>query len=93
MSQFDSFTVISTHAATATLTVEWVCSIDPELKLVLDHRIPLEAEEDGWTRSELQAYFAKQVNPPTAIPSWATAEEAVENVSRVQKAYQSSGGK
>jgi len=87
MNTLDSFTVISTDAATATLTVEWVSSTNSELKLVRDHRIPLEAEEDNWTRAELQTHFATELLSSTAIPEWAKAEEAAENINRIKQVY------
>jgi len=87
MNPLDSFTVIATDAARATLTLEWVSSTNSELKLVRDHRIPLEAEEDNWTEAELRAHFATELLAGTAIPEWAKAEEAAENINRVKQVY------
>jgi len=87
MNPLDSFTVMATDAATATLTVEWVSSTNPKLKLVRDHRIPIEAEEESWTEAELRAHCATELLAGTAIPEWALVEEALENINRVKQVY------
>jgi hypothetical protein len=87
MNPLDSFTVIATDAATGTLTVEWSASTKPALKLVRDHKIPLEADQDNWTEAELRAHFATELLASTAIPEWAKAEEAAENINRVKQVY------
>ena len=85
MNKLDSFTVIATDAATATLTVEWVSSTNSILKMIQSHKIPLEAEEDNWTKEELQDHFAKELPVPTPIPSWAVEEASAEQVARFKQ--------
>jgi len=85
MNKLDSFTVIATDASTATLTVEWVSSTNPKLKMIQNHRIPLEAEEDNWTKEELQEYFAKDLAVPAPIPAWAVEEASAEIIARFKK--------
>lgn len=40
----------------------------------MSHRVPLEAEENNWTREQLIAFLSAEVPDVADIPQWATDE-------------------
>jgi len=74
---YDTFKVVETDEAQGEMVLEWSASNTPNIKLLMNHRVPPESAENNWTEEQFRTYFVLEVEDAPAIPAWAIAEEDV----------------
>lgn len=76
---YNNFRVLDYDVPSGELTLGWYndqLPIDGQFILRQGHRIPIEAEQNSWTRAQLLTFFLDQVNDVADIPQWAKDEAA-----------------
>jgi len=74
---YNTFKVVKTDEAQGEMVLEWSASNTPNIKLLMNHRIPPESVENSWTEEQFRTYFVLEVEDAPTIPAWALAEEDV----------------
>ena len=69
------FKVVQTDIGRGEITLEWTATNTPNVKLLLNHRVPPECIEFKWTEAQYRSYLELEVEDAPAIPDWAIAEE------------------
>lgn len=100
MRVYNNFVVLETHPDIGHLTVAWyddtrdaqgqlVTPLKQQIPLVRSHRIPVEAEQNNWTRDQLRQFWELEVEDVADIPQWADDEvgkAVVEGRTRLRRA-------
>lgn len=82
---YNEFRVVGVSEDTGELTLAWyddtrdaqgrlVTALKDQTFLVRGHKIPVEAEDNSWTREQLRDFFVLQVEGIASIPQWAKTE-------------------
>lgn len=85
MQRYTDFKVIGTNPSNGQVDVVWyddtrgadgrlATPIDQQNILFLSHRVPVEAEENSWTREQMRQWWLADVDDVADIPQWAEDE-------------------
>lgn len=87
MQVYNDFAVLEIHEEVGTLTLAWydatphptlpnqlATPITQQHILVRAHKIPIEAEQNNWTREQLRQFWELEVEDVADIPQWAHDE-------------------
>lgn len=77
---YNNFRVLDYDIARGEMVLGWYDDTQPiadQFILSLNHKIPLEAETNNWTRAEYLAWFIQEVEDVADVPQWARDEAKV----------------
>lgn len=85
MQNYNEFRVVEVYEATGEMKVVWyddtrdgqgklVTALKDQTVLEQGHKIPVEAEQNNWTREMLRDFWVLQIEGIADIPAWAKTE-------------------
>jgi len=79
MQVYNNFRVINYDIPRGDIELAWYDDTKPlagQHILTLNHKIPLEAELNNWTRADFLTWFINEVEDVADVPQWAKDEAA-----------------